>query len=150
MHWKLKKKNMSNPLKTHQNTLVSHPAPKLPSGSNISTFQDQWINIFYLIWPPLSKHLQQIFHRKIYQNFRYREHHIKIKTAWPPWIFRKSPWETTKLLNCPKTRMFRKDKQFLLHMWHLSCYSIKSFDQRKDRNQDQGNVLMAYKAVIRP
>jgi hypothetical protein len=27
-------KKMSNPLKTHQNTLVSHPAPKLPSASN--------------------------------------------------------------------------------------------------------------------
>jgi hypothetical protein len=25
---------MSNPLKTHQNTLVSHPTPKLPSTSN--------------------------------------------------------------------------------------------------------------------
>ena len=37
--------------------------------------------------------------------------------------------------------MFRKVKQFLLHMWHPSCYSIKSFDQRKDRNQDQGNVF---------
>jgi hypothetical protein len=46
--------------------------------------------------------------------------------------------------------MFWKDNQFLLHMWHPSCYSIKSFDQRKDRNQDQGNVLMAYKVVIRP
>ena len=34
MHGKLKKKKMSNPLKTHQNTLVSHPAPKLPSASN--------------------------------------------------------------------------------------------------------------------
>jgi hypothetical protein len=63
---------------------------------------------------------------------------------------RDSPWETTKFLNCPKIRMFRKDKQFLLHIWHPSCYSIKSFDQRKDRNQDQGNVLMAYKVVIRP
>ena len=85
-------------------------------------------------------------------NFRYHEPHIKMKTTWPPWIFRKSPWETTKFLNCPKTRMFRKDKQFLLHMWHPSCYSIKSFDHRKDRNQDQWNVhiLMAYKVVIRP
>jgi hypothetical protein len=46
--------------------------------------------------------------------------------------------KTTKFLNCPKTRMFRKDKKFLLHMWHPSCYSIKSFDQRRDRNQDQG------------
>jgi hypothetical protein len=43
--------------------------------------------------------------------------------------------------------MFRKDKQFLLHMWHPLCYSIKIFDQRKDRNPDQGNVLMAYKVV---
>jgi hypothetical protein len=36
--------------------------------------------------------------------------------------------------------MFRKDKKFLLHMWHLSCYSIKSFDQRRNWNQDQGNI----------
>jgi hypothetical protein len=36
--------------------------------------------------------------------------------------------------------MFRKDNEFLLHMWHPSCYSIKSFDQRRDRNQDQGNI----------
>jgi hypothetical protein len=27
-------KKMSNPLKTHHNTLVSHPAPILPSASN--------------------------------------------------------------------------------------------------------------------
>jgi hypothetical protein len=26
-------KNMNNPLKTHQNTLVSHPTPQLPSAS---------------------------------------------------------------------------------------------------------------------
>jgi hypothetical protein len=25
-------------------------------------------------------------------------------------------------------------------MWHPSCYSIKSFDQRRDRNQDKGNI----------
>ena len=81
-----------------------------------------------------------MFHRKLYQNFRYHEHHIKIKTAWSPWIFRESPWETTKFHNCPKTRMFWKDKQFLLHMWHPSCYSINFFHQRKDRNQDQGNI----------
>ena len=31
-------KKMSNPRKTHQNTLVSHLAPKLPSASNFSTF----------------------------------------------------------------------------------------------------------------
>ena len=36
--------------------------------------------------------------------------------------------------------MFQKDKKFLLHMWHPSCYSIKSFDQRRDRNQDQRNT----------
>jgi hypothetical protein len=26
------------------------------------------------------------------------------------------------------------------HMWHPSCYSIRSFDQRRDRNQGQGNI----------
>ena len=62
------------------------------------------------------------------------------KTAWPPWIFRKGPWETTKFLNCQETRMFQKDKKFLLHMWHPSCYSIKIFDQRRDWNQDQRNI----------
>ena len=36
--------------------------------------------------------------------------------------------------------MFRKDLKFLLHMWHPSCYSIKNFDRRRDRNQDQGNI----------
>jgi hypothetical protein len=35
---KTEEKKMSNPLKTHQNTLVSHPAPKLPSASIFSTF----------------------------------------------------------------------------------------------------------------
>ena len=35
---KTEEKKMSNPLKTHQNTFVSHPATKLPSASNFSTF----------------------------------------------------------------------------------------------------------------
>jgi hypothetical protein len=88
----------------------------------------------------MSKHLQKIFHCKIYQKCRYHEYQIKIKTAWPSLIFKKSPWETTKFLNCPKIRMFRKDTKFLLDMWHPWCYSIKNFDQRRDRNQDQGNI----------
>ena len=83
----------------------------------------------------MSKHLQKIFIAKFTKTSG-----IKMKTAWTPWIFRKSPWETTKFLNCQKTRIFRKDKKFLLHMWHPSCYSFKIFDQRRDRNQDQRNI----------
>jgi hypothetical protein len=36
---KTEEKKMSNPLKSHQNTLVSHPAPKLPSASNFRRFK---------------------------------------------------------------------------------------------------------------
>jgi hypothetical protein len=97
---KTEKKNLQPTLKDPSKFLIP-PKNCLPP-QTFSTFQDQWINRFYWFWPPLSKHLQQTFYRKIYQNFRYHEHHIKIKTAWPPWIFRKSPWETTKFLIAQK------------------------------------------------
>ena len=45
---KTEEKKMSNPLKSHQNTLVSHPAPKLPSASNFRRFKINELTLFIL------------------------------------------------------------------------------------------------------
>ena len=79
-------KKMSNPLKTHQNTLVSHPTPKLPSASN---FFDALNKVFLSYLNELIDFIdfgrlcQNIVSKFFIAKFT-KTSGIKMKTAWTP------------------------------------------------------------------